>query len=414
MKLSELFTKTIKEAPKDETSKNAKLLIRAGFVDKVMAGVYTLLPLGFRVYKKVEQIIREEMNAIGGQEVYMPTLQPKERWEATKRWESMDDLFRFTSYYSKIEYALGPTHEEIVAPLVKKYASSYKDLPVGVYHIQNKFRDEKRAKSGILRGREFMMKDLYSFHADDQSLDDYYEKAKKAYARIFKRCGIGSSTYITFASGGSFSKYSHEFQTITNAGEDLIYICDKCKIAVNKEVLKDVGNKCPECNNKELKEEKAVEVGNIFKLGNKYSEPFDYYYTDEKGKKKPVIMGCYGIGLQRLMGTVVEVLSDDKGIVWPESIAPFKVYLISLKKEKEANKIYKDLEQAGIDVLYDDREDVSAGEKFVDADLIGCPIRFVISEKTLKENSVELKKRDSGKIEMIRIDKFVEKLLSNY
>jgi len=416
MKLSELFTKTIKEA----TSKNARLLIRAGFVDKVMAGVYTLLPLGLLVYKKVEQIIREEMNAIGGQEVYMPTLQPKERWEATKRWESMDDLFRFTSHYSKIEYALGPTHEEIVSPLVKKYASSYKDLPVSVYHIQNKFRDEKRAKSGILRGREFMMKDLYSFHADDKDLDAYYDKAKKAYARIFKRCGIGDSTYITFASGGSFSKYSHEFQTITEAGEDLIYICDKCKIAVNKEVLKDVGNKCPECGNKELKEEKAVEVGNIFKLGNKYSEPFDYYYTDEKGKKKSVIMGCYGIGLQRLMGTVVEVLSDDKGIIWPESIAPFKVCLVLLENRKQktenrkrADEIYKQLVNSNIEVLYDDRVDVSAGEKFADADLIGCPIRLVVSEKTLKDKSVEFKRRNSNKTELIKVKDLIKFLIAD-
>ncbi len=410
MKLSKLFTKTIKEAPKDETSKNAQLLIRAGFVDKVMAGVYTLLPLGYRVYKKIEQIIREEINAIGGQEIYMPTLQPKERWLLTKRWENMDDLFRFTSHYSKIEYALGPTHEEIVSPLVKKYASSYKDLPVYVYHIQNKFRDEKRAKSGILRGREFMMKDLYSFHVNDKDLDDYYEKAKQAYVRIFERCGIGSSTYITFASGGSFSKYSHEFQTITKAGEDLIYICDKCKIAINKEVLNDVENKCPECGNKELKEEKAVEVGNIFKLGNKYSEPFDYYYTDEKGEKKPVIMGCYGIGLQRLMGTVVETLSDDKGMIWSESIAPFKVHLLSLKQNEQAEKLYKNLEQAEIEVLYDDREEVSAGEKFADADLIGCPIRLVVSEKTLKEDSIEVKRRDSDEVKIIKLKKLITEL----
>jgi len=373
------------------------------------------------VYKKIEQIIREETNAINGQEVYMPTLQPKERWLLTGRWENMDDLFRFTSHYSKIEYALGPTHEEIVSPLVKKYASSYKDLPVYVYHIQNKFRDEKRVKSGLLRGREFMMKDLYSFHADDQDLNDYYEKTKQAYTTIFERCGIGASTYITFASGGTFSKYSHEFQTLTEAGEDLIYICDKCKIAVNKEVLGDVGNKCPECGNKELKEEKAVEVGNIFKLGNKYSEPFDYYYTDEKGKKKPVVMGCYGIGLQRLMGTVVEVLSDDKGMVWPESIAPFKVHLILLDNRqqttdnrKKADEIYKRLQESNIEVLFDDRQDISAGEKFADADLIGCPIRLVISEKTLKSDSVELKRRDSDKIEMVKIDEVVEKLLSNY
>ncbi len=408
MKLSELFTKTIKEAPKDEVSKNAQLLIRAGYIDKLMAGVYTLLPLGLRVYKKIEQIIREEMNAIGGQEVYMPTLQPKENWQATDRWEDMDDLFRFKSYYSKIEYALGPTHEEVLAPLMKKYISSYKDLPVYVYHIQNKFRDEKRAKSGILRGREFMMKDLYSFHTNEEDLADYYEKVKDSYINIFKRCGISKTTYVTFASGGTFSKYSHEFQTLTEAGEDLIHVCDKCHLAYNKEIIEDIEHKCPECGNNKLKEKKAVEVGNIFKLKTRFSTPFELNYTDKKSKSHEVQMGCYGIGLQRLMGTVVETLSDDKGMIWPESIAPFKVNLISLKKNKEAEKVYQDLIKTGIEVLYDDREEVSAGEKFADADLIGCPIRLVISEKTLKEDSVEIKKRDGEEMKMVKISELLK------
>jgi len=408
MRQSELFTKTSKTVPRDEASINAKLLIRAGFVDKLMAGVYTLLPLGLRVYKKIEQIIREEMNAIGGQELYMPTLQPKSNWQATKRWEALDVLFRFTSYYSKIEYALGPTHEEVLSPLARKFISSYKDLPFSVYHIQNKFRDEKRAKSGMLRGREFVMKDLYSFHATQEDLDDYYEKTKEAYIKIFMRSGIGDVTYLTFASGGTFSKYSHEFQTLTKAGEDIIYICENCRIAINKEIIKDQRNKCPECENKDLKEEKAVEVGNIFKLGNKYSKPFDLSYIDSQGNKKDVIMGCYGIGLQRLMGTVVEVHHDNRGIIWPETVAPFKAHLVSLNENKEADKIYKNLEKAGIEVLYDDRKDVSAGKKLADADLIGIPYRIVVSAKTLREKSIELKMRGEEKIKLVKINKLVE------
>jgi len=263
---SQLFTKTKKEAPKGEEAINAQLLIRAGFIDKLMAGVYTFLPLGMRVIKKIENIIREEMNAIGGQEILMPALQPKANWETTGRWKTYDALFRFTSHYSKNEYALGPTHEEIVSPLAKNFILSYKDLPVYVFQIQNKFRDEKRVKSGLLRGREFFMKDLYSFHKDEKDLDEYYEKAKQAYFNVFNRAGIDDSTFLTFASGGSFSKYSHEFQTLSEAGEDRIYICEKCKVAVNKEIIEEQGI-CPECGNKNLKEEKAIEVGNIFKLG---------------------------------------------------------------------------------------------------------------------------------------------------
>ena len=408
-----MFTKTSKTAPKDEPSLNAALLIRAGFVDKLMAGVYTMLPLGFRVYKKIEQIIREEINAVGGQEVLMPSLQPKERWQATGRFEGLDVLFRFTSFYSKTDYILGPTHEEVVAPLLKRFVSSYKDLPAAVYHIQNKFRDEKRAKSGLLRGREFTMKDLYSFHADQADLEGYYEKVKAAYIKIFSRCGIGDKTYLTYASGGTFAKYSHEFQTLTENGEDIIYICDRCRIAINKEIIADLENECPECHNTELREAKAVEVGNIFKLGTKYSLPFELIYTDEKGVSKPVVMGCYGIGLQRLLGTIVEVKNDGQGIIWPEPVAPFRVHLLSLKQEEEADKIYGKLTKGGIETLYDDRPDAAAGAKFADADLIGIPYRLVVSEKTLKENCVELKKRDGDKVEMVKIDKLGEYFKNN-
>ena len=410
MKLSNNFTKTTKDFPKDETSLNAQLLIKAGFIDKLMAGVYTMLPLGYRVYKKIEQIIREEMNALGGQEMYMPTIQPKANWDLTGRWDEMDVLFKMNLSDGKRQVALGPTHEEVVSPLVKKYINSYKDLPFSVYHIQNKFRNEKRAKSGILRGREFMMKDLYSFHESQNDLDKYYEQVSVAYENVFKRVGIGNETYKTYASGGTFSKYSHEFQTLTDAGEDYIYICDKCRVAINKEILADQKNKCPECGNSELREEKAVEVGNIFKLGNKFSAPFELQYTDESGEKKDVIIGCYGIGLQRLMGTVVEVCNDENSIIWPESVAPFKVHLISIKKNNEAEMIYNDLVESGVEVLYDDREDVGVGAKFADADLIGCPIRLVVSEKTLKEKSVEFKRRDSEEVRNIKIDEIIKEI----
>jgi prolyl-tRNA synthetase len=410
MKQSQLFTKTQKNAPRDEESINAQLLIRAGFIDKLMAGVYTLLPLGLRVYKKVENIIREEMNAIGGQEVFMPSLNPKENWEKTGRWELLDEDVYKTKDGEKRDYLLAPTHEEVIVPLVKKFISSYKDIPMAAYHIQNKFRREKRAKSGLLRGREFVMKDLYSFHLDENDLDNYYEKVEKAYKNIFNRAGIGDKTYKTFASGASFSKYSHEYQTVTSAGEDTIYICDKCKIAVNKEILSDLENKCPECKSQLTKTEKAVEVGNIFKNKDKYTKPFNLTVKDKDGKDRLLITGCYGIGLQRLMGTIVEVHHDEKGIIWPESVAPFKVHLLSFGQNEEAEKIYKDLVKNNTEVLYDDREEASAGEKFAEADLIGLPYRLVVSEKSLKAGGIEIKKRSESKSEIINLKEIVKRL----
>lgn len=398
---SQLFTKTQKNPPKDETSINARFLIRAGFVDKLMAGVYTLLPLGFRVMKKIEQIIREEMNAIGGQEFFMPTLHPKENWEKTGRWSAMDDLYKLKDASGR-EFALGSTHEEIISPLMKKFAGSYKDLPFAAYQFQTKFRMELRAKSGILRGREFQMKDLYSFHLTDEDLDSYYEKAKGAYKNIFARCGIGKETYFTFASGGTFSKYSHEFQTLSEAGEDTIYICEKCKNAVNKEI-KGETPACPVCKGKKFKEKKAIEVGNIFKLMEKFTKPFNLKVMDVDGKEKMLVMGCYGIGLSRLMGTIVEVCHDEKGMIWPETVAPFRVHLISLGKDEEAEKIYNDLRKNDIEVLYDDRESVSAGEKFADADLIGVPYRVVASTKSLEKGGLEIKKRNAKTAEIVKI-----------
>lgn len=401
MRQTQLFTKTLKELPKDESSYNAQSLIRAGFIDKVAAGVYSFLPLGWRVLNKIREIIRDEMSSVSGQEINMPTFAPRENWEATGRWESLDVLFKISASDKK-EYALNPTHEEVVTPLAQKFIYSYRELPFAVYQIQTKFRNEKRAKAGLLRGREFLMKDLYSFHTTQEDLDSYYDQVIAAYVRIFKRLGLGDKTYLTFASGGTFSKYSHEFQTISQAGEDYIYICDKCQLAVNKEIIAEQST-CPQCQSTDLKEEKASEVGNIFKLGTKYSDSFQLTYNDEYGAKNPVIMGCYGIGLSRIMGIVAEVCHDDKGLIWPDNIAPFKVHLISLNANEEAENLYQLLQKERVEVLYDDRN-ISAGEKFADADLIGCSYRVVVSPKSLAAGGVELKKRAEGEGNIININ----------
>lgn len=407
MKQSQLFTRTIKELPKDETSFNAQMLIRAGFVDKVAAGVYSFLPLGLRVLNNIREIISQEMEAVGGQEISMTAFASKEMWQATGRFDTMDVLFKLAGSDQK-EYVLNPTHEEVVTPLVSKFVNSYKDLPFSVFQIQTKFRNEKRAKAGLMRGREFLMKDLYSFHTSQEDLDNYYEKVLAAYTRIFERVGLGDLTYMTYASGGTFSKYSHEFQTLTDAGEDIIYTCLKCKMAVNKEIIEDQ-NTCPKCGNSDLIQEKAVEVGNIFKLGTKYSEPFDLSYMDASGEKKLVIMGCYGIGLSRVMGTIVEVCHDDRGIIWPETVAPFKIHLISLNQNEKAEEIYQELKTSGFEVLFDDR-DKGAGEKFADADLIGCPIRLVLSTKTLENGSIEIKYRKETESKNIPLADLIKNL----
>lgn len=410
---SRLFTKTKKENPTDEVSKNAELLIRGGFIYKEMAGVYTYLPLGLRVIKKIENIIREEMNAIGGIEMKTTILQNKEIWEKSNRWddEVVDNWFK-TKLKNGGEIGLSFTNEEAYSNILKQYISSYKDLPIYPYDFKDIFRNEARSKSGILRGREFYWKALYSFSKDETEHNTFYEKSKIAYQNIFKRVGIGHLTYLTFASGGSFSKFSHEFQTITSVGEDTIYLDENLGIAVNKEVLNDDILNSLDIKRENLIEQKAVEVGNIFSLGTRFSEPFDLKYKNENGEEKLVIMGSYGIGLGRLMGTVVEVLSDDKGIIWPESIAPFKVHLLALGDEKkvtaEANKVYESLIKTGVEVLFDDRIGMSAGEKFADADLLGMPYRAVISLRSIKENGIELKKRTEEKGKIISLDKLLK------
>ena len=405
MRQSKLFTRTRKESPTDEVSKNAEFLIRGGFIHKEMAGVYSYLPLGLRVLKRIENIIRDEMDQIGGMEMRTAVLQNKEVWEKSNRWDDKvaDSWFK-TKLKNGGEVGLSFTNEEAYSNILKQYVNSYKDLPIYPYDFKNIFRNETRSKSGIIRGREFYWKALYSFSRDEKEHNEFYEKSKIAYQNIFKRTGIGHLTYLTFASGGSFSKFSHEFQTITSAGEDTIYLDENKGIAVNKEVYTDEVIKSLGLKKKDLVEKRAVEVGNIFSLGTRFSAPFDLKYKDENGDEKLVIMGSYGIGLGRLMGTVIEVLSDDKGIIWPESIAPFKIHLIVLGEEEKirnnAEKIYQDLQKAGIEVLFDDRANISAGEKFADSDLIGIPWRAIVSDRSSREGGIELKKRteEKGKI----------------
>lgn len=407
MKQSQLFTKTRKEAPADEVSKNAELLMRAGYIYKEMAGVYDFLPLGLKVIKKIENIIREEMDSIGGIEMRTSILQNKEVWEKSGRWddEVVDNWFK-TKLKNGGDIGLSFTNEEAFSNIMKQYVSSYKDLPIYPYDFKSIFRNEVRSKSGIMRGREFYWKALYSFSKDEEEHNTFYEKIKQAYINIFKRVGIGHLTYLTFASGGTFSKFSHEFQTLTEAGEDTIYIEEDKGLALNQEVFNDEVLASLNLEKDKLVSKTAVEVGNIFSLGTKFSTPFDLNYTDEKGENKPVIMGSYGIGLGRLMGTVVETLSDDRGIIWPSSIAPFRAHLLLLGNDedviKEANQVYAMLLENKIEVLFDDREGLSAGEKFTEADLLGMPIRIVVSSRSIKEGGVEVKKRIEEKGAIIK------------
>lgn len=415
MRQSELFTKTRREVPKDEVSKNAQLLIRGGYIHKEMAGAYAYLPLGLRVMENIMRIIREEMNAIGGQEISMTALQAPATWKTTGRWsdEAVDVWFK-TALKSGGELGLAPTHEEPLTAIMAEYTSSYKDLPRYVYQFQTKFRNELRAKSGIMRTREFLMKDLYSFSRDEKEFRDFYEKCASAYKNVFDRMNIGDRTYRTFASGGSFSKFSDEFQTLCDTGEDTVYVDRKKRVAVNKEVyvdeiLKDLG-----LSKSELEEVKAIEVGNIFPLGTRFSDALGLTYKDEKGKERPVVMGCYGIGPGRLMGAIVEVLSDKKGIVWPEEVAPFPVHILAIANDnadvtKEADRLYELLREHGIEALYDDR-DVRAGEKFADSDLLGIPERMIVSEKTFTQGGVEFVSRATGAITLVPESEIIERL----
>jgi prolyl-tRNA synthetase len=414
MRQTLLFTKTRKEAPKDELSKNASFLIKAGFVHKEMAGVYSFLPLGLKVLEKISGIVRENMEALGAQELFLTTLQDSKLWQKTDRWDDkVLDVWFKTHLKNKSELGLASTHEEPVTNIVSEHLSSYKELPLSVFQIQTKFRNELRAKSGLIRGREFLMKDLYSFSKDETEHQKFYEDAKRAYFKIFEEVGL--NPILTFASGGSFSKFSHEFQVISPAGEDTIFVDTDKKIAVNKEIYSSEVLKDLNLSEDTLEEQKSIEIGNIFELGTRFSEPLELNYLDENGKKNLVYMGSYGIGISRLMGTVAEVLSDENGLVWPSSITPFKVHLLSLSDDentmKESDSLYKKLLSNKVEVLYDDRP-LSAGVKFGDADLLGIPIRLVVSPKTISEGTLEVKERASGKVKNINYNELL-KLVKN-
>ncbi|MBR3135295.1 prolyl-tRNA synthetase [Candidatus Saccharibacteria bacterium] len=408
MKLSQSFVKTLREVSKDETAKNAQLLIRAGYIHKELAGIYDYLPLGLKTLENIKNIIREELNSIGCQEVQMTALQNPELWKKTDRWDSEKvDIWFKTDLSAGGELGLAPTHEEPITEMMKTYISSYKDLPTYVYQFQTKFRNELRAKSGILRTREFLMKDLYSFSADEESHNKFYHEVEKAYMRIYDRLGIGEDTYQTFASGGVFSKYSHEFQTITPVGEDTIYYNKDKSVVLNEEVL------LPEVldefglKKEELESTAAAEVGNIFTLKYKYSEPLGLEFNDKDGKRKTVFMGCYGIGVSRVMGVIAEKYADEKGLVWPENIAPYKYYIIPIgdKASEIAEKLHSEHPD---DIILDDR-DFRPGQKFADAELMGIPYRIVISDKTLENDEVEITSRLTGQSEMLPLDTFSKK-----
>lgn len=406
---SELFAKTSKTVPADETAINAKLLIRAGYIRKISAGVYSYLPLALRTLDRINAIIRKEMSAIGAQELLMPALVAKEYWDKSRRWHT-DVAYEFKSPFGE-EFALGWTHEEVITAIAANFISSYKDLPLAVYQIQTKFRAEPRAKSGLLRCREFLMKDLYSFHADKENLDEYYLTVIAAYQKILKRLSLAAK--LAEASGGAFTnEYTHEFQVLSPVGEDTVVYCAACDYAQNKEIaLVRGGQRCPKCGGDVL-ESPGIEVANVFKLGTRYSEPFNLRFTTNDGQKKPVIMGSYGIGPSRVLGALAEIYNDEKGIVWPESVSPFRLHLIKVPSDKQqvaknADKIYNRLQKAGVEVLYDNR-DASAGEKFADADLLGITWRAVVSEKT--EARIELKRRDSKIAKLLTFDELLKKL----
>ncbi|HET6622389.1 MAG TPA: aminoacyl--tRNA ligase-related protein [Candidatus Saccharimonadales bacterium] len=411
MRRSQLFTKTLRDAPADEQAKNAQLLIRAGYVYKEMAGAYAYLPLGLRVVEKIKQIVREEMNAIGSNELIMTGLQNKAVWEKTGRWDDeVVDIWFKTSLQDGTELGLGWSHEEPIVEMLKNFVSSYKDLPISLYQFQTKMRNELRAKSGIMRGREFVMKDMYSFHSSVKDLGKYYDQTIEAYKRVYDRLGIGRDTYVTFASGGAFTKFSHEFQTICEAGEDVIYLHRGKNIAVNEEVLDDAVSELG-VSKDELEPVKTAEVGNIFNFGSQKADEMGLKFTDHSGKQGSIYMGSYGIGVTRVMGVLAEKLSDDRGLVWPEEVAPFKVYLASIGgAEAEADKLYDKLSKSGVEVLYDDRE-VRPGQKFADAELLGIPHRLVVSPRLTEQGKIEYQNRQETQSEILTEADIIARLI---
>lgn len=414
MRSTQLFTKTLKNAPADEVSKNAQLLIKAGYVYKVMAGVYAYTPLGLKVLENIKQIVREEMTSVGGQELVMSSLQRKETWETTGRWDDeVVDVWFKSKLKDGTEVGFGWSHEEAVMEMMQQYVKSYKDLPTSVYQFQTKLRNELRVKSGIMRGREFIMKDMYSLHATEEDMDQYYDKVIAAYNRCYERFGIGDSTFVTFASGGSFTKFSHEFQTVCEAGEDVLYVNEDRTIAVNEEVLDDATKEIG-IDKSELKSVKSAEVGNIFKFGTEKSEKMKFYYTDNTGTQQPIYLASYGIGITRVMGVIVEKMADEKGLVWPENIAPARVYLVRIGDDEavvsSSDALYEQLQSKGVNVLYDDRS-ARPGEKFADADLIGIPHRVVISSKTLESGKLEYKARTDAEARFMSEEELLKVLI---
>ncbi|MCA9387271.1 prolyl-tRNA synthetase [Candidatus Dojkabacteria bacterium] len=415
MKYSKLFSKTTKTVSEDEVSNNAQLLIKAGFVYKEMAGAYCYLPLGIRVLEKIKQIVREEMNKIGGEEFIMTSLQRKELWEKTDRWDDGKvDVWFKSALKNGTEVGFGWSHEEPISEMMKLYINSYRDLPVYVYQFQTKMRNELRAKSGIMRGREFVMKDMYSYSVSDEAHEEFYNKAKEAYLASFERLGLGDDTFFTFASGGAFTQFSHEFQTICDAGEDICYLHREKRIAVNEEVYNDEVLSQLGLKKEDLEQVKTAEVGNIFSFGSTKSEELDLCFTDEAGEKKPVILGSYGIGITRAMGVIVEKFHDENGIIWPENVAPFVVHIVSIAKDesdeayKKAEELYNELNEKEIEVLWDDRIETRPGEKFADADLIGIPTRVVVSSKSLENGGYEVKKRNENDSQIVSKDELLK------
>jgi len=415
MRQSHLFTKAKKEVPSGEVTKNAELLIRGGFIHKEMAGAYALLPLGLRVVEKIKQIVREEMNKLGGQELIMTSLQRKELWERTKRWDSENvDVWFKSSLQAGGDVGFAWSHEEPIVDMMKNHVSSFRDLPVYVYQFQTKLRNELRAKSGIMRGREFLMKDMYSFSLGEEDHNAFYERCIDAYNAVFERIGIGQDTFMTYASGGAFTEFSHEFQTITEAGEDVIYINREKNIAINEEVFNDETLEKLSVSKNELEKVKTAEVGNIFNFGTKKCEELGLAFASEDGGNVPVWLGSYGIGITRLMGVLAEKFHDANGIIWPGSVAPFTYHLVSLCKDPEhvkiADDLYDELRSKGVDVLYDDREKVRPGQKFSESDLIGIPTRVVVSPRSLKTDSLEVKSRSEGAPTMTTREAFRESI----
>lgn len=410
MRISQLFTKTLKQAPADEMAKNAQLLIRAGFVYKEMAGAYAYLPLGLRVIERIKAIVREEMNAIDSNELIMTTLQRREVWEKTTRWsDDVVDVWFKTRLKDDTEVGLGWSHEEPIVEMLKQYVQSYKDLPISLYQFQTKMRNELRAKSGIMRGREFIMKDMYSFHSSKEELDTYYTSVIEAYTRVFNRLGIGTDTYVTFASGGAFTKFSHEFQTVCDAGEDILYLHREKNIAINEEVIEAATAELG-IERDELERVKTAEVGNIFNFGRQKTDDMDLYVTGADGTQQSLYVGSYGIGITRVMGVVAEKLSDEKGLVWPESIAPYRIYLVRIGNTiAQADELYEKLQQHSLEVIYDDRDE-RPGTKFADAELMGIPYRVTISERLVEQGKLEYTTRSTGETELLTLDELIARI----